>query len=227
MANLIKIEESDINSGHVMEKTEGVRADRRTQIIIPNGYKAFVFYGGRLLAKCESCAQKKLTKVAGSGVLGRAVSVLYVNTRKLTDMSWGVGHLPVTYTVDNRSIEVQIGASGTFLAEISDPIAFYDSFARDFGEVTLPEVTGKMTEGMRIYASEVLLDMFEEASEPMIETDFILDEADLRLDARICNKKLSKLPGVTFRQVKTSNICVREEDIEALREFYKEKKKKK
>ncbi len=227
MVNLIKIDESDINSGHVMEKTEGVKVDKRTQIIVPNGYNAVIFSNGRVIAKCASCPKKKLKKVIGSDIEGRTISVLYVNERPLTDMSWGVGNLTVTYTVGKKSIEVQVGASGTFLAEICDPVAFYSTFDREFGVVTLPEVTGKMTEGIRAYAKEVLLEIFNDASEPIIATDFVLDETDLRLNERLCDRKLFKAEGIIFRNVKTANICVREEDIDALREFYKAKKKKK
>ncbi len=226
MANLIKIEESDINSGHVMEKTEGVRVNKNTQIIVPNGYNAVIFSNGKVITKCASCPKKKLKKIIGSDIVGRTVSALYINTRPLTDMSWGVGNIPITYKLAKKSIEVQVGASGTFLAEITDAVAFYEKFEREFGAVTLPEVTGCMTEGIRIYAAKVLVEIFKDAGEPIISTDFVLDETDLRLDACICNKKLSEIPGVVFRKAKVENICVREEDIDALREFYKTKKKK-
>ncbi len=227
MSNLIKIDESDINSGHVMEKTEGVRVDKSTNIIVPNGYSAFIFSNNKAVAKCESCPKKSLKKIIGSHVVGRTVNVLYVNKRPLTDMSWGVGNLPITYTVGGKSIEIHIGASGTFLAQIYDPVEFYNQFGHESGAVTLPEVTGRMTEALRFYAAEVILDIFKDALEPIIVTDFILDETELRLEERVCNQKPENLPGVVFVKVKVENICVREEDIDALREFYRAKKKKK
>ncbi len=216
-----------MNSGHVMEKTESVRVDSGTLINVPEGYTAMIFSGGKLVAKCGQCKDKKLKSIIGSSVEGKNISVLYVNKRALTDMSWGVGNIPVVYTVDDRSIEVQVGANGTFLAAIADPVSFYDEYGPEFGELTLPEITGFITSGLRKYARELVFELFSDASEPIIETDFILDEADLRFDERICNKRLEDIPGVIFKKANVGSITVREEDIDALREFYKARRRKK
>ncbi len=227
MAKIIEIKESDINSGHVMEKTAPVKADARTVINVPEGYTAVVFSNGKRFGQCGSCGAKKLKKVIGSDVVGRSISVLYINGRGLSDMSWGVGNIPIKYTPDGREIEIQVGASGTFLASIVDPVAFYARYGQEEGALTLPEITSYITDGFRRYARELIAELFCEAAEPIIETDFMLDEADLRFEERICGRTVDTLPGVVFKSVNVSTITVREEDVDALREFYKARKRKK
>ncbi len=227
MAKIIKIDAKDINSGHVMEKTEEAKVTSKTLITVPDGYKAVIFSNGHIVARSGACVRKKLSRIIGGDVEGRNISVLYVSTRKLTDMSWGIGNLPVKYTLDKNSITIQVGASGTFLAEIRDPVEFFTQFGKESGIVTLPEATVCITLGLRHYASEVILGMFSDAAEPILDTGFMLDETDLRLNAQICRKKLEKIPGIVFTKVLVSDISVREEDIEALREFYRSKKRKK
>ncbi len=209
-----------------MEKTVGVKVDSKTLISVPEGYTSVIFSNGKVFGKCGSCENKKLKSVIGSDINGRTISVLYINQRPLTDMSWGVGNIPVVYTPADKSIEIQVGASGTFLAEIVDPVAFYAAHGPESGVLTLPEVAGIITSGFRLYARELVLGLFKEAIEPMIATDFILDEAELRFEERVCGQKLTELPGVVFKKAHVGNITVREEDIEALHDFYKAKRRK-
>ncbi len=225
---VIRIDASDVNAGHVMEMTDEYRVDKKTALTVQDGYSAFILTStGKLLGKVGACQKKRICKLVGKDADGRNIKVLFVNRRPFAEMSWGIGNLTMQYTPDVRSIDVKIGASGTFLAAMSDPVEFYSQFGRESGAVDLPEVTACLTSGFRKYASDVLLELYKEAEEPIIDAEFILDETDLRMEERLCNTKLDRIPGIVFKRIRVGNINIREADIEALREFYKSKRVKK
>ena len=211
----IEIAERDINSGRMMEKFPDTVIYADTLISVPVNYYAEVKVGDGNTVTVKSCQKKKLIKLVGGDKVGKKVSVLYVNRKKLTTMSWGIGSLPIKYDFLGGAT-INVGANGNFLAEIVDAGELYTAMQSENETVDITEVISIITAAFRSCASKILVEMFNEAIEPIFQTDFLVSELYRRLNERICNKKLKILPGVVFKWATVAGIRVREEDKNAL-----------
>ena len=212
---IIGIDERDINSGRIMEMTPVRTVSPEMLITVPNNYRAELIVDGEHVKTVRPCLKKKLVRIIGSDKDGKSISALYVSNRKFTSMSWGIGSLVIKYDFLDGS-SVNVGASGTLIAEVSDPIAFYGSFGKSSGTLDLTECTGKITSAFRVCASKLLVEMFVEAIQPIFETEFMVSELDRRVNERVCNRELEGLPGIVFRSATVSGIRVNEEDKTAI-----------
>ena len=219
-ANIISIDERDINSGRIMEMTPAFTVTPDTLITVPLNYRAEIIVDGEWVRTVKPCLKKKLSRLIGSDREGKSVRALYVSNRKFTSMSWGIGSLVIKYDFLDGS-SVNVGASGTLIAEISDAVAFYGSFGKEKGTLDLTECTGKITSAFRVCASKHLVEMFNEAIQPIFETEFMVSELDRRVNERLCNRALDDvLPGIVFRSATVSGIRVNEDDKNAIIERF-------
>lgn len=212
----IGIDERDINSGRVMEMTSEYKITQDMLISVPSNYRAEILVDGERVRTVKTCQKKKLSKFIGSDKEGKTLSVLYVSERPFTSMSWGIGSLTITYEfLDGASVNV--GAGGTLLAEISDATAFYRSFGKTEGTLNLTECTGMIISCFRTCASKILVQMFNEAIQPVFETEFMVSELDRRVNERLCGAPLGDVaPGIVYRSATVSGIRVNEEDKNAM-----------
>ena len=221
---VIGIGEKDINVGRVMEKTEPVTVEPKMLITVPDHYFAIPYVDSQPLGKIKTCSRKKLEKFIGKDKLGMNLSVLYVNKNKINTLPWGSGNLPVVYEQFGGA-KLRVGASGTFSAQITDHKAFYDSLGRKYGVLNLDEVKSRIISAFRNSISDIIMEFFVEAVEPVFETDFMIDELERRINERVCGKLAKKLPGVFFESATVTDICVCEEDKVAFLEMYNKNKK--
>lgn len=222
-SSVIEIDTNDVNTVHMMEKTGPFNVNTGLLINVPDNYYAELYLEGELRRRIRPCTRKKVKSFLGRDSLGRELSVLYVKNRPLTEMSWGIGNLPLLYTILGKEMSVRVGANGTFVAEMTDPAAFFEFFAGKKRVMDMAEITARITSAFREYASGVLVGLFVDAGEPIFDADFLLDETVRRLDSKICGVLHSDtLPGVIFKQVDVSSICVCEEDAVEVRGFYRE-----
>ena len=221
---IIEIGESDINMGRMMEKTEPLIVTQNMLITVPERYYAIPYVDGKRLEKIGPCQKKKLKKFIGSDKVGKSVSVLYVSKTKLNTLPWGGGNLPITYE-QFGGFKLKVGANGTFLCDIVNPPAFYESLGREYGVLNIDEVKSRTISAFRACISGIVVQLFEEAGEPIFETEFLIDELNRRINGRVCNKKAPNLPGAFFKSATVTAICVSEEDKAAFLEFYEKNKK--
>ncbi len=215
----IAVDAKEINVSRIMEKTDPRPMSNDLCINVPDNYTATVYLDGVPVKKLKPCARKKLKRIVGSDKVGRQISVLYINKRPLTTMSWGIGNLPIKYDfLDGMCIK--IGANGTFLASMADPEAFFDFCAPKNGSLSLTETVSRITSAFREHASGILTGLFKEAIEPVFDTEFLVSEMDRRINYVICERKLDNIPGVIFKTALVTGICVCEEDVREYRERY-------
>jgi len=215
----ISIGARDLNTGRVMEKTEPCELTSNLYLTVPDNYYADIYIDGCLIKKVKPCVKKNIKKLIGAEHVGKLISVLYVNRRPLNDMSWGIGNLPMHYK-NFGDVCIKVGANGFFRAEMTDNEAFYDSFDREFGTLNLTETSSTITAEFRNMASKILLDIFDEAIQPIFDTDFLITEVEIRLNKQLCNKSFDTLLGVKFKSITVSDICVCEEDVREFRERF-------
>ncbi len=223
---MIRIDERDINSGRVMEMTEPFVCSEGLQITVPANHHAYIIHEDEAVAVMKSGAHKKLPQKVLSQCVGERVSVLYVSNRPFTAMSWGIGTLPMVYTFLD-STKLNIGANGTLIPRLSDPYAFYKLFDKEEGRVDLAECASAITSAFRRCASEVLVELFREACQPIFETEFLISEMNRRLNKRYCTEEpVDVIDGVVFCLATVQGITVNEEDKRALIEKFGRAKKK-
>ena len=223
---LITIDERDINSGRVMEMTPEVTLTAATQITVPLNYHAFIIVDGQSVKNVRACLKKKLAKMLPSECIGKKISVLYVSNRPFTAMSWGIGSLPITYALLDGA-RLNVGANGTLVATVENAYEFYKLFDRVSGTVNLTECASAITAGFRKCASQVLVQMFKEADQPIFNTEFLVDELNRRINNRFCRVRIDcVVPGVVYLNATVTDIRVNEEDKNALIEKYGNKKRK-
>lgn len=215
----ISLDARDLNTGRVMEKTEPCELTGNLYLSVPDNYYADIYIDGCLIKKIKPCSKKNIKKLIGAEHIGKLISVLYVNRRPLNDMSWGIGNLPIHYKSFGDAC-IKVGANGFFKAEISDYEAFYDSFDRECGVLNLTETASTITSEFRDMASKVLLDIFNEAIQPIFDADFLTTEVQIRLNKQLCNVQFESLHGVIFKSISVSSICVCEEDIREFKERF-------
>lgn len=224
VTDIVSIDEKDINSGRIMEKTSEYVLTQNTVITVPSNYYALIMTEDGNITKVKTCFKKKLLRYVSSDNVGKRLSALYVSSRALTSMSWGIGSLPIKYEfLDNATLNV--GASGTLLPEIVDAVAFYNAFGRSEGTLNLTECAGYITSSFRVCASKILVEMFNEASQPIFETSFLVSEMGRRINERLCGRWLENIPGVVFRTASVTSIRVNEGDKASLLEKYGKKKR--
>ncbi len=222
---IISIDECDINSGRVMEMTQRTTVVPNTFISVPSNHHAIVIVEGEPIKVVRSCVKKRLDKLLGSERMGKRTSVLYVSNRAFTAMSWGIGSLPITYKFLGDE-SVNVGANGTLIPTITDEYAFFKSFGRSEGALGLTECVSAITSAFRKSASKILVELFNEAIQPIFDTDFLISEFNRRISKRLCNRELeSSLPGVVFKSADVTSIRVNEEDKKAIIEKYGTKRK--
>lgn len=222
----ISIGERDINSERVMEMTPNVVLTEKTSITVPTNYHALIIADDKVAAEVKVCLKKNLLRIVGGELLGKSISALYVSNRQFTSMSWGIGSLPIIYPFLGNA-RLNVGANGTLVPSLSDEYAFYKVFDKDDGILNLTECASAITSAFRKCASEVLVGLFNEAEQPIFETDFLVSEMQRRLNKRYCRKKLDEvMDGVMFRTATVSSIKVNEEDRKAVIEKYGSRKKK-
>lgn len=215
----ISLDARDLNTGRVMEKTEPCEFTGEMYLAVPDGYYADIYIDGVLMKKVKPCVRKSVKKLIGAEHIGKMISVLFVNRRPLNDMSWGIGNLPMRYKNFGDAC-IKVGANGFFRSEITDNEAFYDSFEREFGSLNLTETASVITSAFRDMASKILLDIFDEAIQPIFDTDFLISEVEIRLNRQLCNTEFNALKGVAFRRITVSGICVCEEDVREFKEKF-------
>ena len=210
--DLITIVAGDVNSGRMLELSDSHTLTGETLITVPMNYRAEVIVDGARVATVKPCQKKKLLSLVGSEHDGKAISVLFVNRRRFNTISWGVGNLRITYGfLDNASLSV--GASGTLLAELTDPAAFYTSLGIEERTLSMSECISIIVSAFRVCASKVLTEMFKEARQPIFSTDFLVDELDRRIKERVCNRVLEGVtPGIVFTDATVALIRVNEDD---------------
>ena len=223
---LITIDERDVNSGRVMEMTAPFIFDEGMQISVPLNYHALIIVEDEVVKSLRVCIKKKLARVIPNEHLGKKMRVLYVSNRPFTAMSWGIGSLAITYKFLDGA-KINVGASGTLVAGLDDPYAFYQYFDKAQGTVNLTECASAITAGFRKCASQVLVQMFEEADQPIFYTDFMVDEFNRRINKRFCSIRIDcVVPGIIFKNATVAGIRVNEEDKIALTSKFGNKKKK-
>ena len=209
----------DLNTGRIMEKTEPRELTGSLCLTVPDNYYADIYIDGCLQKKVKPCVKKNIKKMIGAEHIGKLISVLYVSKRPLNDMSWGIGNLPMHYKNFGDAC-IKVGANGFFKSEITDNETFFDSFNREFGILNLTETASVISSAFRDLASKILLDIFDEAILPIFDTDFLISEVEIRLNKQLCVKINPSLPGVIFKSISVSDICVCEEDVREFREKF-------
>lgn len=223
---LITIDERDVNSGRIMEMTSPITYSEGTQITVPSNYRALLIIEDKVIKTVRTSLKRKLIKLLPSEYIGKKVSVLYINNRPFTSMSWGIGSLSIAYDFLDGST-LNVGASGTLIAEIEDAYEFFKVFDKDVGTVNLTECASAITAGFRRCASQVLVQMFKEADQPIFHTEFLVDELNRRINNRFCGIRIDcVVPGIVFKTATVASITVNEEDKIALIEKFGNKKKK-
>lgn len=218
--DIVELDESDLNVGRVMEKTEPVVITSKTVVVVPNHYNAVLYVDGQIEGKLKSGAKKKVKKLLGAEKIGKLFSVLYISKNKLPLLPWGSGNLPIEYPQFKGEC-IKVGANGTFTAEIKDPIAFYDCIKRKKdGILSIDEVKSRVISEFRTCISGILSEIFIEAIEPIFDTDFMIDELTRRINRRVCGAYAPNLAGVYFKKASVTGICVCEEDKIAFLEKY-------
>ena len=217
--DLITLDARDLNTGRMMEKTEPCELTSNHYLTVPDNYYADIYIDGCLIKKLKPCVKKNVKKLIGAEHVGKLISVLFVNKRPLNDMSWGIGNLPIHYK-NFGDVCIKVGANGFFRAEIADNELFYDSFDREFGNLNLTETSSTITADFRDMASQILLDIFNEAIQPIFDTDFLISEVEIRLNRQLCGKTFDSLHGVVFKSITVSSICVCEEDVREFKEKF-------
>ena len=217
--DLITLDARDLNTGRMMEKTEPCELTSDHYLTVPDNYYADIYIDGCLIKKLKPCVKKNVKKLIGAEHVGKLISVLFVNKRPLNDMSWGIGNLPIHYK-NFGDVCIKVGANGFFRAEIADNELFYDSFDREFGNLNLTETSSTITADFRDMASQILLDIFNEAIQPIFDTDFLISEVEIRLNRQLCGKTFDSLHGVVFKSITVSSICVCEEDVREFKEKF-------
>jgi membrane protease subunit (stomatin/prohibitin family) len=223
-AEIIEIGEIDINVGRVMEITEPVTITPNMLITVPAHYYGVPYVDGEPMKRIKSCQKKKLSKFIGADKTGKSVSVLYVSKNKINTLPWGSGNLPIKYERFGGAT-IRVGANGTFLAEIREPDAFYDSLGRKYGQLNMDEVKSRIISSFRKSISDILSELFVEAGEPVFETEFMIDELDRRINARVCEKPSDELPGVYFVSSSVMDIRISEADKNTFMDIYEKNKK--
>lgn len=224
---LITIDERDVNSGRIMEMTPSVTLSADMQITVPLNFHAYIIIDGEVVKTLRSTLKKKLVKILPSECIGKQISALYVSNRPFTAMSWGIGSLPITYDFLGGAT-LHVGASGTLVPIVDDPYAFFKVFARESGTVNLTECASAITSAFRKRASQVLVQMFNEAHQPIFNTEFLISELDRRINERLCLVRVDEvMPGVIYRSATVSDILVNQEDKIAMIEKFGNKKLKK
>ena len=221
---VVSIDERDINSGRVMEKTLDYVYAQGMLISVPTHYCAYVIPEEGETVRIKSCQKKKLSKFLPTEMLGKRFSVLYASTRKLNMMSWGIGSLPIRYEFLGDAC-VHVGASGTLIPSISDPVAFFKALGRLEGTLNLTECSSAITTAFRRLASEILVELFNEASQPVFETTFMVSEMARRINERVCGVELDRVPGIIFETATVTGIRVNEADKAALVERFGKRKR--
>lgn len=213
---IIGIDERDINSGRIMEMTPECIALPETVITVPSNYRAEIVCEDKVIKTLKTGIKKKLLHTVGSEYEHKSVSALYVTNRKFTSMSWGIGSLRIKYDFLG-GCSVNVGANGTLIADITDPLAFYRSFGKGADTLDITECAGKITSAFRVCASQVLVDMFNEAIQPIFDTEFLVSEMDRRLNERYCNVPVDNIiSGIVFKSATVSGIRVNESDKNSL-----------
>lgn len=221
---LVSIDERDINSGRIMEKTADYTYSQDMLISVPANYCAYVIPEEGEVVRIKTCQKKKLSKFLPSDMLGKRFSALYFNTRNLNVMSWGIGSLPIKYSFLGNAC-MHVGANGTLLPTISDPIAFFAALGRVDGTLNLTECSSAITTAFRRLASETLVELFNEAAQPVFETGFMVSEMARRLNERFCGVELDRVPGIVFDSATVTSIRVNEEDKIALIDKFGKRKR--
>lgn len=223
-AIVVSIDEIDINSGRIMEKTGQYVYSPGMLISVPTNYRAVLLPEDGEPIHVKSCQKKKLSRYFSSDMVGKRFSALYVTMRPLTVMSWGIGSLPIRYSfLDNACMHV--GAGGTLMPRIDDPIAFFNAFGKTEGAVNTTECASAITLSFRKMASEILVDMFNEAMQPIFETTFMVSEMERRLNEKVCSVPHERAPGIIFDSATVTSIRVNEEDKNAIIERFGKRKK--
>ena len=223
-AQTVCIDERDINSGRIMDKTGEYIYEQGMLISVPSHYQAYIIPEEGEPVKVMACQKKKLSRFLPSDAIGKKISVLYVTTRPLNVMSWGIGSLPIRYSFLGEAC-LHVGAGGTLLPVISEPISFFNAFGKTEGTLSLTECASAITSSFRKLASEILVEMFNEASQPIFETSFLVSEMTRRINERICGIEHKRVPGIIFDTATVTGIRVNEEDKSALIERFGKRKK--
>ena len=223
---LITIDERDVNSGRIMEMTSPITLSDGVHIVVPSNYHALLIVEDKVVKTVRTSIKRRLGKILPSEYVGKKVRALYVNNRPFTSMSWGIGSLTITYDFLGGAV-LNVGANGTLVAQIDDAYEFFKLFDKDEGTVNLTECASAITAGFRRCASQVLVQMFSEADQPIFHTEFLVDELNRRINNRFCGMRIDcVVPGIIFKNATVAGIRVNEEDKIAMLEKYGNKKKK-
>ena len=215
--NMITVDAGDINSGNMLEMTPELTLTPDTLITVPIGYKAELIVDGVHVATQRACQKKKLIRILGAGAEGKTFSALFVKKRRFSNISWGIGSLTIRYEF-LEGFFLNVGASGTLSAEITKPVEFYRSLGLNgAGRIGVNECTSIIVSTFRVLASKILSGMFTEASQPIFETDFLVDEMHRRLAFEVCGQDDAVsapgvTPGILFSSAEVGAICVNETD---------------
>ena len=211
----------DINEATIMIKTEINNPSEDHILLVPNGYIARVYENNTCTKEILKPTKDKLSSFVGS--MNSNISILFIKNAPLTEMSWGIGNLPINYKIKD-GIEIKVGANGQFLAKIIDYDLFFDSLERGPGKVSLAEVTSRLVSGFRIISSKILMDLFNEAEGIIFNAEFLIDELDRRMNRFMCDKTFDEIPGAIFKTITTAGIGVCKDDIQYFRNNYFENK---
>lgn len=189
-------------------------------ITVPGGYIAEVHVKLGGMHPVSACTGKKLFRAIKGGreLLDRDFYVVFTNqAKKLPKKTWGVGRL----LVKGSPLSYQVGANGTFDIAIEDHIRYINSFGeQSVGLFTVDRVTEHVIECIREYAGNIIVKLFEEVGSMVVNTDFLLDELNLRFEEFFVRRSLRELPGIKITNINVVSLLVREEDIQNARKLF-------
>lgn len=219
---LISIDEyvgSD-KSNFLFLKTQRYVLNTAQSITVPGGYTAEVYVKLGGMHPVSACSDKKLFRAIKGGreLLDRDFYVIFTNqAKKLPKKTWGVGRL----LVKGSPLTYQVGANGTFDITIEDHVRYINSFGeQSVGLFTVDRLTEHVLECIREYAGDIIVKLFEEVGSMVINTDFLLDELNLRFEEFFTRGELEELPGIRITNINVVSLLVREEDIQNARKLF-------
>ena len=212
MGKLDSLENRDM----FFKRTAEMPLEQDHGITVPEGVTAEVYVEGVFKKLVKGGSKKRLSSLLGSDAVGKNFCVFFIRNQALPVLSWGIGNLDVSYEGFKDS-QYRVGANGKLSVEISDYSAFALNFEADRYIYTTAMATEKISFSARGLVEKILYGLFTELGEPIVNTEFVIDEMNYRLSEQLCDKELSELPGVRILSVNAGSICVCDEDLQLLR----------
>ncbi|MBR2461037.1 MAG: hypothetical protein IKB34_07395 [Clostridia bacterium] len=168
--------------------------------------------------KAKEDRNEKEYSISKKEYIGRDFRILFISNNKLPSTSWAVGRQPVKC----GGWEYQVGARGTFEAEITDHNAYIDFVCGEgkAGCFNVDTVNEHLMELVQRTVNDLVIRLFEEMGTLVVNADFLLDEIRLRFREFFIEGNKFKVPGVKIVAIEVKTLLIREEDLQSARDSF-------